>query len=86
MRFSIVALVTPLLLAGSALAGYNCKCQVGDVQYDSLSEKCCNQLGGFNVYHGDQHHQCSNAFGSLDNGAFVRCCQGNGVSAAFCWT
>lgn len=42
----------------SALAGNNCKCQVGDTQFDSLTEKCCNQINnGFDTYHGDQHHQ-----------------------------
>lgn len=42
----------------SALAGNNCKCQVGDTQFDSLTEQCCNQINnGFDTYHADQHHQ-----------------------------
>ncbi|KAL0635724.1 hypothetical protein Q9L58_005359 [Maublancomyces gigas] len=86
MRFSIVALVAPLLLAGSALAGYNCKCQDFRGQFNEYTENCCNQSGNIlNTYHGDQVHQCSNPFGGLDSGAFVQCCQRYGINDAFCW-
>ncbi|KAL0634240.1 hypothetical protein Q9L58_006858 [Maublancomyces gigas] len=86
MRFSIIALATPLLLAAGVLAGDNCKCQDSAGQYNEATQFCCdNQQVEGNVYHGDQVHQCSNAFGALNSGLFVECCMAEGHGGAFCW-
>ncbi|KAL0632267.1 hypothetical protein Q9L58_008866 [Maublancomyces gigas] len=88
MRFSIVALVTPLLLAASALAEEfgNCKCQDKTGQYNDYTERCCKmQFNAFSHYHGDQVHQCSNPIDKIDDDGFEACCVDRGAHGAFCW-
>ncbi|KAL0631114.1 hypothetical protein Q9L58_010028 [Maublancomyces gigas] len=85
MRFSIIAFTASLLI-GSAMAGYNCKCQDGNGQYNPSTRICCYRDPSYDhEYHDDQVHQCSSHGGALDNGAFVNCCIAEGHGGAFCW-
>lgn len=77
---------TASLLVTSVLAGWNCKCQDENDQYNWATETCCIvNNSAEHVYHPDQHHQCSSRTGNLDNGDFDRCCRKEVSVGAFCW-
>lgn len=85
MQFSTLIFTTSLLVT-SVLAGWNCKCQDSNGQYNWATESCCAlDLSSDHAYHDNQSHQCSSRSGGLDSGAFVRCCQGYGYGGAYCW-
>ncbi|KDQ65084.1 hypothetical protein JAAARDRAFT_64869 [Jaapia argillacea MUCL 33604] len=87
MRFSIVSAFIAALCASSALAGYNCKCQDSRGQYNELTRYCCEQQPSWitGVFFPGPNNQCVSALNHIDSGAFVQCCQGQGVGGAFCW-
>ncbi|PVH74612.1 hypothetical protein DL98DRAFT_593942 [Cadophora sp. DSE1049] len=81
----LVSVVTPLsILITTVNAIGNCKCQDSKGQYNSLTRECCTYQFT-EVYHGDQHHQCSSFSGSLSKSAFEDCCKYLGAGGAFCW-
>jgi len=88
MRFAFIIIFLISFFSFGALAGHNCKCQDSRGQYDQLTVICCGKDPKANpgiVYYGGGNHQCTSPFGAIDSGAFVKCCQNEGVGGAFCW-
>jgi len=88
MRFVQLAFLIFASFTSSALAGHNCKCQDANGQYDDSTKLCCKeQKASINqfIHYPGPNHQCVSDFNSLDDGAFVICCQGTGTGGAFCW-
>ncbi|KAF1825866.1 uncharacterized protein K489DRAFT_331331 [Dissoconium aciculare CBS 342.82] len=93
--FSTILSGMVLLLAGSAMAGQNCKCQDPSgtgPQYNDATETCCGKLqcggpaGIGGSYYPGPNHQCSaSGTNCLDSGAFVQCCKDLGGPGAYCW-
>ncbi|KDQ10095.1 hypothetical protein BOTBODRAFT_501291 [Botryobasidium botryosum FD-172 SS1] len=89
MRLSIATLLFASVFVVSVLAGRNCKCQDSRGQYNSLTQTCCSKdpkAGDIvAVYYPGPNHQCTSPYNSIDSGAFVQCCQNEGVGGAYCW-
>ncbi|TFK47185.1 hypothetical protein OE88DRAFT_1738871 [Heliocybe sulcata] len=85
MRAFSISLLTVALFTTSALAGYNCKCQDSNGQYNELTAECCNAQNNPLISYPGGNHQCTSSVNAIDSGAFVQCCQGKGVGGAYCW-
>ncbi|KII92006.1 hypothetical protein PLICRDRAFT_50455 [Plicaturopsis crispa FD-325 SS-3] len=87
MRFSVLSVLVASMFTSGALAGYNCKCQDSNGQYNDLTSSCCAaQVKPFNDIHGlGPNHQCVSDANAIDSGAFVQCCKDAGVGGAYCW-
>ncbi|KDQ10097.1 hypothetical protein BOTBODRAFT_190705 [Botryobasidium botryosum FD-172 SS1] len=89
MRLTIATLLFTSVFAVSVLAGHNCKCQDDRGQYNELTSKCCGKDPSAGnpavIYYPGPNHQCTSPYNVIDSGAFVQCCQNEGVGGAYCW-